>query len=90
MNQTRNIILVFIIMLILGREMFNNKNVIFPTQFCLGSIFDGFSATQSIEVSLNGNLYDFSVDQNSVGKSDILNILKYLMTKNNIKNARPY
>ena len=45
MNQTRNIILVFIIMLILGREMFNNKNVIFPTQFCLGSIFDGFSAT---------------------------------------------
>ena len=45
MNQTRNIILVFIIMLILGKEMFNNKNVIFPTQFCLGSIFDGFSAT---------------------------------------------
>ena len=45
MNQTRNIILVFIIMLILGKEMFNNKNVIFPTQFCLGSIFDGFTAT---------------------------------------------
>ena len=35
--------------------------------------------------SLNGNVYAFSVDYNSIDKSDILNIYKYLMTKNNIK-----
>ena len=52
----------------------DNKNVNFPTQFCLGSIPDGFSATESCEVSLNENLYDFWVDYNSIDKSDILNI----------------
>ena len=57
-----------------------NKNVNFPTRFCLGSISNGFSATESREVSLNGNVYDFSVDYNSIDKSDILNIHKYLMT----------
>ena len=30
-------------------------------------------------------MYDFSVDYNSIDKSDILNIHKYLMTENNIK-----
>ena len=40
---------------------------------------------KSREVSLNGNVYDFSVDYNSIDKSVILNIQKYLMTKNNIK-----
>ena len=61
-----------------------NKNVNFPTKVCLGSISNGFSATDSREVSLNGNVYNFSVDYNSIDKSDILNIHKYLMTKNNI------
>ena len=37
------------------------------------------------EVSLKGNMYDFSVDYNVINKSDILNIRKYLMVKNNIK-----
>ena len=63
----------------------DNKTVNFPTQFCLGSIFDRFSAIESREVSLNGNVYDFSVDYSSIDKSDILNIHKYLITKNNIK-----
>ena len=39
-----------------GKEIFklkaDNKNVNFPTQFCLGSI---------LEMSLKGNVYDFSV-----------------------------
>ena len=61
-------------------KMFN-----FPTHFCLGSISNGFSTTESRKVSLNGNVYDFSVDFNSIDKSDIFNIHKYLMTKNNIK-----
>ena len=72
-----------------GKEIFkfktDNKNVNFPTQFCLGSLSNGFSATESREVSLNGNVYDFSVDYNSVDKSDILNIHKYLIKKNNVK-----
>ena len=71
-----------------GKEIFkfkaDNKNVKYPTRFCLGSVSDGFSATESREVSLNGNVYDFSVDCNSIDKSDIVNIHKYLMTKNNI------
>ena len=49
-----------------GREIFkfkaDNKNVNFPTQFFLRSMSKGFSATESREVSLNGNVYDFSVD----------------------------
>ena len=62
-----------------------NKNVNFPTQFWLGSTSNGFSATESREVSINGNVYDISFDYNSVNKSGILNIHKYLMAKNNIK-----
>ena len=72
-----------------GNEIFKfkggNKYVNFPAQFCLGSTSNGFSNTESGEVSLNGNVYDFSVDYNSVDKSDILDIQKYLMTKNNTK-----
>ena len=72
-----------------GKEIFkfkaDNKNVNFLTQFCLRSISNGFSATKSKEVSLNGNVYDFSVDYNSIDKFNILNIHKYLMTKDNIK-----
>ena len=30
-------------------------------------------------------MYDFSVDYNSIDKSDILNIHKYLMAQNNMK-----
>ena len=76
-------------MFVNGKGIFNfkadNKNVNFRTQFCLGSRSNEFSAHESREVSLNGNVYDFSVDYNSIDKSDILNIHKYLMTKNNIK-----
>ena len=49
------------------------------------NISDGFSATDSREISLNGNLYDYSVNYNSIDKSDILHIHKYLMTKNDIR-----
>ena len=55
-----------------GKEIFkfkaDNTNVRFPTQFCLGSVSNGFSATESGEVSLNGNMYDFSADYNSIVK----------------------
>ena len=52
------------------------------TQFCLGDIL---SAQESREVSLNGNMHDFSVYYNAIDNSDILNIHKSLMSKNNIK-----
>ena len=65
----------------------DNKNVNFPTRFCLGSISDGVSATESREVSLNGNVYDFSVDYSSIVLQfhTSVTIHKYLMTKNNIE-----
>ena len=63
----------------------DNKNVNFSTLFCLGSISNGCSHNESGEVSLNGNVCDVSVDYNSIDKSDMLNILKYLMTLNDIK-----
>ena len=36
-------------------------------------------------ISLNGNIYVFSVDYNSIKTSDISSVQKYLMTKNNLK-----
>ena len=49
-----------------GKEIFkfkvDNENVYLPTQFYLGSIFNGFGATESREVSLGGYVYDFSFD----------------------------
>ena len=63
----------------------DNKIVNLPTQFCLGSISNGFSASESTEVFLNGNVYCVLVDYNSIDKHDILNIRKYLVTKNEIK-----
>ena len=63
----------------------DNKNVNFPTQYCLKSISNGLSATESRKVFLNRNVYDFLVDYNFTDKSDILKVYKYLMTKNNVK-----
>ena len=81
--------LIIVISLLMEKKYFNLKPTIkvltFPTQFCLGNISNGFSATESREVSLNGNVYNFSVDYNSIDKSDILKIRQYLMTKNNRK-----
>ena len=62
----------------------NNKNVNFSTQFFLGIISNGFAAIESREVSLKGNMYDFSFDYNSFHKSRILNIHNYLMVNKNV------
>ena len=63
----------------------NNKSANFSTQFCLGSISNGFGPIGSGEASLKRNVYDCSVGHNATDKSDILNIRKYLMVKNNVK-----
>ena len=62
-----------------------NENVNFLAQVCLGSIFIEFNAFESREVSLKRNIYDFSVDYNSVDKSCKLNTHKYLIVMNKIK-----
>ena len=49
----------------------SNINVDFLCQFCLGSISNKFDYVDSEEVFLKGNMYNFSVDYNSVAKSDI-------------------
>ena len=71
-----------------GKEIYNfkasNKNVNSPSQFCLGSIQNEFDSGGLNEVSFKGNVYDFSVDDSAIDKSNILNIRKYLTIKNNI------
>ena len=62
----------------------SNKNSNFSSQFCLGSISKKFDYVDSEQVSFKGNVYDFSVDSGAFDKSNILNIHKYLMIKNNI------
>ena len=64
----------------------DNKNVIFfLSQFFLRNISKRFSFTESREVFLNGNVYDFTVHYDSNDKSDVLNFHKHLMSKNNLK-----
>ena len=71
-----------------GKEIYkfkvDNKNFNFPIQFCLESISYKTHAIDSRQVSLKGNGYDFSAEYNGINKSNILNIVKYLMVKNNI------
>ena len=63
-----------------GKEIFKfkavNENLHFPTQFYLEGISNEFSNTEPGEVSLNRDVYEFSLDYNSIDKSDILNIHK--------------
>ena len=72
LKQTQNfvwiciIVLIIVICLLVEKKSLNLKstkrNVNFSTQFSLRSIFNGFSATESRDVSLNGNVYEFSVE----------------------------
>ena len=51
---------------------------------CLKSIILSDYA-ESEEVSFRRNMYNFSDNYNAFNKSEILNIHKYLMIKNNVK-----
>ena len=63
----------------------NKGSINVPTQFCLGSISNGFGAVECREISSKRNANDFSVDYNDIDKPDILNNPKYLIFKNNMK-----
>ena len=52
--------------------------------FCLGIKSKDFGKDEQSEISLNGTVYDFSVDHSSTKKEGILNIHQYVMVKNNI------
>ena len=53
-------------------------------ELCLGNISKDFSGDNMKRTRLNGYVYDFSVDYDAVETSDILNICKYLMEKNDV------
>ena len=54
------------------------------SQLFLGSISIKLGAIDSEEASLKGNVFVFSVAYNSIDKSNIFKLHKYLMIKNNI------
>ena len=53
-------------------------------ELCLGNISKDCSIDNMKKTSLQGCIYDFSVDYDAVSVSDILDIHKYLMEKNKI------
>ena len=72
-----------------GKEIYkfkaSNKNNNFSSWFCLGSASDECNSDDLNEVSFKGNICDFSVDFDSIDKSNILNMHKYLIIKNRIQ-----
>ena len=57
----------------------------FSSQFCLGKTSEEFDSLNSKELSFKGNVYGFSIVYSPICNSKLLNMRKYLMTKNNIK-----
>ena len=57
---------------------------IVPTPLSIGNIRKEFSEDNMKKTGLNGYVYDFSVDYDAIAVSDILDIHKYLMKKNEI------
>ena len=51
---------------------------------CLGNVSVDFSANNMIKTGRNGSLYDFFVDYKKIDTSNIVDIHKYLMKKNDI------
>ena len=84
---------IIVIRLLLEKSVFkaDNKNVNFPSQFCLRCISENFVLIK-LKKNLQKNVYNFSVNYNPVSKSVILNIHKDLIVKKNsiwhyLKNA---
>ena len=55
---------------------------IVATPLCLNNIMKEFSEDNTKKTGLNGYVYDFSVDYDAIAVTDILDIHKYLMKKN--------
>ena len=70
LRQTQNFVSVYVIMLItvvcllMEKKSLNlklTKNINFLSKFCFGNICNRFSAIESRKISLNGNVYYFSM-----------------------------
>ena len=57
---------------------------IVTTPLCLGNVSKDFSVDNMKKTGLNGYVYGFSVDYDTIAVDDILDIHKYLMEKNYI------
>ena len=71
-----------VIRFLLEKSVFkaDNKNVNFPSQFCLRCVSENFVLIK-LKKNLQKNVYNFSVNYNPVSKSEILNIHKDLTVK---------
>ena len=70
-----------------GTEIINFKakdSEILAYLLCLGNISKDWSVDNMKKTGLKGYVYDFSVDYDAIAVSDILDIHKYLMKKNDI------
>ena len=70
-----------------GKEITKFKakdSEIIPYSLCLGNISKDWINDNMKKTGFNGYIYDFSTNYNAIATSDILNIHKYLMKKNNI------
>ena len=81
-KQRQNFAWVFITMVIIVICLLKEKNLslkqimkmsMLSKKFCLRSISSIFDYIEAEEVSLKGNMCDFSVDYDAINKSDILN-----------------
>ena len=57
---------------------------IVATPLCLGNTSKGFSVDNMKMTGLNGYVYDFSVDYDTIAVDHILDIHKYLIEKNGL------
>ena len=70
-----------------GTEIYKftaKDSIIVPNNLCLGNVSKDFSTSNMKKTGLNGYIYDFSIDYNSIGVSDIQDIHEYLMKNNGI------
>ena len=57
---------------------------IVPYSLCLGNISKDWTNDNMKKTEFNGYIYGFSTDYKAIATSDIVDIHKYLMKKNNI------
>ena len=65
-------------------EFKSKDSEILVNSLCLGNISKDWSVDNMKKTGLKGYVYDFSVDYDAIAVSDILDIHKYLMGKNEI------
>ena len=63
----------------------NSTKIYTQCTLCLENISKYFTANDMKETELNGYVYDFSVDYDTIDISDIVNIYKYLMKNQDVK-----